>query len=335
MKQSCAIGSVLYALLLTLLLPICGSALAAEPPLMRIALNGVQLVHSRSGQGPLVVFVHGELADYRFWEGQRDAVSSHYGFVSYSLRHHYPNTPSANTTASVTANATANALDSHVADLAALIRTLSPTSVHLVGHSLGANIVLRLALDHPDLTRSVTLVEPVPIDTGAVAPAERRALLLERQRMRQLNRGLVRNGSNAAIAKVLRAESDLFGALPPWVEAMARANNMTQPQISELVGAAIAPDLPCSALAQIRRPTMIVTGSFATDVMRASNDRLAECISQSKHVLLPGGHLMNVREPQAFNRMLQVFLAGLRGTDRLTGVDGAIELAASQQVTSE
>lgn len=43
------------------------------------------------------------------------------------------------------------------ADAAALLTR----PMHLVGHSFGATVALRLALEHPDLVRSLTLIEPV------------------------------------------------------------------------------------------------------------------------------------------------------------------------------
>jgi non-heme chloroperoxidase len=45
-------------------------------------------------------------------------------------------------------------------DLAALITTLGLGQVHVVGYSYGAYAGLILALQHPDLVRSVTLAEP-------------------------------------------------------------------------------------------------------------------------------------------------------------------------------
>ncbi|MFZ3580924.1 alpha/beta fold hydrolase [Loktanella sp. DJP18] len=49
--------------------------------------------------------------------------------------------------------------------------------MHLIGHSFGATIALRMALDHPDRVSRVTLIEPVyfALATDAAAQADHRA----------------------------------------------------------------------------------------------------------------------------------------------------------------
>jgi len=53
-------------------------------------------------------------------------------------------------------------IEDHARHCAALIAHLGLDSVHFVGHSSSCLIGLQLALDHPELVRSLTLLEPAP-----------------------------------------------------------------------------------------------------------------------------------------------------------------------------
>ena len=53
--------------------------------------------------------------------------------------------------------------DAHLADLTAFIRRLNAGPVHLVGLSMGGRLATLAALEHPDLLRSLTVLEP-PLD---------------------------------------------------------------------------------------------------------------------------------------------------------------------------
>jgi pimeloyl-ACP methyl ester carboxylesterase len=57
------------------------------------------------------------------------------------------------------------------------MHSLGVTRAHVVGHSLGANIVLQLALDAPDMVHSLALLEPArPLVPGASASEYVRAI---------------------------------------------------------------------------------------------------------------------------------------------------------------
>ena len=117
-----------------------------------LTVNGTELAYIEQGQGPPLVLVHGSLLDYRYWAAQVDTCAERQRVIAVSLRHHYPN-PS-------TGNLADYRPRTHAADVAALIRTLALEPVHLVGHSYGGFVALFLAHDHPDLVRSLVLVEP-------------------------------------------------------------------------------------------------------------------------------------------------------------------------------
>jgi pimeloyl-ACP methyl ester carboxylesterase len=73
-------------------------------------------------------------------------------------------------------------LAAEAAPVAALIERCGEP-VHLVGHSYGGAVALRLALDHPELLRSLTVIEPVAFHLLRTGGAGDRALFAEIARL--------------------------------------------------------------------------------------------------------------------------------------------------------
>jgi pimeloyl-ACP methyl ester carboxylesterase len=117
-----------------------------------VRANGVRLFYVEQVAGTPVVFVHGAWMDHRYWEPQREAVAAKYRFIAYTLRYHG--------TAPWPDDGSNYSASTHAADLAAFIRHSNAKPVHLVGLSMGGRLATMTALEHPDLLRSLTLLEP-------------------------------------------------------------------------------------------------------------------------------------------------------------------------------
>jgi hypothetical protein len=91
-----------------------------------------------------------------YWEPQRQAITTQYRFMAYTLRYHGTAPwPEAGEHYSVA---------THAAELAAFIRQLHAGPVHLVGLSSGGRLAILVALEHPDLVRGLTLAELQAMD---------------------------------------------------------------------------------------------------------------------------------------------------------------------------
>jgi pimeloyl-ACP methyl ester carboxylesterase len=81
-----------------------------------------------------------------------------YRTISVSLRHHYPERWNG--------SGEDFSIRQHGEDLASFIKRLDSGPVHLVGHSRGGDVALRIAKTHPELLRSLVLVDPAPLDSN-------------------------------------------------------------------------------------------------------------------------------------------------------------------------
>ena len=127
----------------------------AVTELKTVFINGDSISYMDIGKGEPLVLVHGSFGDYRAWENQLDTFATKYRVIAYSRRYAWPN-----------ANPLSDMLDyspgRHAKDLAQLIKTLNLGPAHLVGHSWGGYTVLKTAIDHPELVKSMVLGEPPP-----------------------------------------------------------------------------------------------------------------------------------------------------------------------------
>jgi pyruvate dehydrogenase E2 component (dihydrolipoamide acetyltransferase) len=142
-------------------------AAAAAPDAPRTAtveVGGRTVAFVRSGEGPgaPVVLVHGFGGDKANWLFNQEARATGRPALAFDLAGHGESgLPGEDASPAALA-----------ADLAAAIEALGLGPVHLVGHSLGGAVALRLAIARPDLARSLALIAPAglgpEVDAGYV-----------------------------------------------------------------------------------------------------------------------------------------------------------------------
>jgi non-heme chloroperoxidase len=120
--------------------------------LSTVRVNGVTLHYQSRGEGKAIVFVHGSLVDYREWGPVAQLLENAHRTITYSRRYNYPNSNA------VVGTRHSALIESE--DLCALINRLKLRPVDLVGVSYGAYTAMLAALRHPELVRSLTIIEP-------------------------------------------------------------------------------------------------------------------------------------------------------------------------------
>src|SRR5579872_7216789 len=134
--------------------PMPDGPLKRFPELRRFrAGDGAELAYITNGAGaPPIVFVHGWQGDHSVWDGVIDALGSDVLAVAVDQR---------GSGASRAAGGPIR-LERLATDLRELIDELEIAPAVIVGHSMGATLALRFAVDAPQATRAIVLVAPVP-----------------------------------------------------------------------------------------------------------------------------------------------------------------------------
>jgi pimeloyl-ACP methyl ester carboxylesterase len=269
----------------------------------QLRVNGVDLAYIDQGTGAPVVFVHGAWMDLRYWEPQRQAIATQYRFIAYTLRYHgTPPWPDAGQHYSVA---------THIADLVDFIRWLHAGPVHLVGLSSGGRLVTLVALQYPDLVRSLTLAEPAMAELLADLP-EAKAAREELSQALESIRTAANAGEAVQAAKLFfewgnNQGAGTFDTQPEAFRQMTLDNART---VRLQLPAPRPPAISCATLGGLKIPTLVVGGEHSRRHSSLGNEVLVQRIPGSRLVVIPKAtHLMTHQNPAAFNEALLHFLA--------------------------
>jgi pimeloyl-ACP methyl ester carboxylesterase len=117
-----------------------------------VEVNGATLAYLEQGQAEPVVFVHGSASDLRTWHHQFAAIGATHRVIVYSRRYARPNQP--------IPEGADDPMLPHVDDLVNFLRQVDAVPAHLVGHSWGGFVSLLAAIRHPEVVRTLVLMEP-------------------------------------------------------------------------------------------------------------------------------------------------------------------------------
>ena len=269
------------------------------PPTVRQAtVEGVNLKYVEQGQGATVVFVHGAFSDHRVWEAQREAVAQGYRFIALDQRY-FGNAPWPDTGSKYS-------VATHTSDLAAFIRQLNVGPVHVVAWSHGGTIALTLAVQHPELVRTLFLYEPA-LTSMVSDPADVKTLGEERKGVGPVVGASKANDQPGAV----RLFAEWVNAQPGGFDAMSLRTVFLENSRTLPLHFASPPPSPitCAQLGQIKVPVIVAKGQQSRPFFVILADTTHRCIPGSQLVTIPNArHMGPAENPSAFNATLQSHL---------------------------
>jgi 3-oxoadipate enol-lactonase len=190
-------------------------------------------------------------------------------------------------------------LDDLVADLRGLVHELGLASggCHLLTVAAAGLQAVRLALEYPELVRSVTLCNPaLGVDTARAAALEDRAALAEREGVRA-----------SADATLDRSYPTEFRHRDRYLDYRARFLASSPHGLAEGNRVLAASDLR-ARLGQLNVPFLVLAGDDDRVRPPTVTKELADRIPGAIFEVIRGGHLLTTTSPAAVASSVQAFL---------------------------
>lgn len=275
------------------------SLLAAPELCFATVPSGISVPYVISGSGEPLVFVHGSLCDYRYWNSQTEFLSKHFLCVSVSLSHYWP--------ADDAVIQSEFGWKTHVAELAEFIAAMNLGPVHLVGHSRGGCVAFHVAREYPRLVKTLTLADPGgPLQIDGMPEA---SLPPATNVLRTKVADLIENGAIDAGLELFVDSVSMPGfwrKSPASFRTMAIDNAATLPKQFRDPLPAYSRD----AARDVKCRTLLIEGEKSPRMFRNNVEKLADWIDYAdKQTIAGASHGMNVAKPGVFNRLVHAFVS--------------------------
>lgn len=273
-----------------------------------------------AGYGTPVICLHATAGSSRQWESLAGALPAGHQLVAPDFSGH-GRTP------------VAGGMDALNEDLALAESLLDAgEAVHLVGHSYGGAVALRLALKHPARIRSLVLFEPaawrILLDAKSAALSTVEIL---RVAMRMRRAAATGEAEEAAKHFIDYWSGDGSWDCLPQFQRERFAAQMGR--INDHFTALLADATPASAYAGLDVPTLILSGDDGPLSGRHISHLMHRLLPRAElQVLADVGHMGPVTRPELVNPLIARFIArhavGETRTTTIPAYDGRLAFAA-------
>lgn len=259
-----------------------------------------RLAYGTAGEaGDPVVLVHGGWDDHRMWDRVVPGLASSLQVLVYDRCDHGESSP----------RPAGPPVRQDAADLASLLEGTGHYPAHVVGHAYAAAVGLRLAIDRPELVRSLAIHEApflALLERDPGSRKERLELQGELDRVRRL-------ALAGASVEALHAYLDRFGSAEEDVAAFRAGTTQRSAANAAAwareMGDREAVDPPAQELVGLTLPILATSGGRSPLFAARIHERLVGLLPNAQALRLPdGGHLAPQTEPDLYVGVLGSFL---------------------------
>lgn len=245
---------------------------------------GARIFHKDFGDDPDTLLIHCSLAHHGAWDPLVAATGL--SAVAFDMPGHGR-------------SADWDGISDYQAQTADIARSFCNAPLHVVGHSFGATVALRLALDHPAQVRSLTLIEPV-----FFAAAKGTAEHVAHQTAFAPFVTAMDAGDRGRAAHLF---TDIWGTGQPWGTLPEGQRRYITDRIHLIPAGAPAINddnagqLAPGRLEGLNIPTLLIAADQSDPVTGAINAALAARLPDARNIKVNGaGHMGPITHPQLY-----------------------------------
>lgn len=258
-------------------------------PTLRV--RDIDMYYEVSGEGDPLLFLHGLGSSTRDWEYQVPVFSKKYKVITVDARGHGRSDKPAGP----------YSVAQFAADIAEFIRMMKTGPVHIASLSMGGVIAFQLAVDYPDLIRSMCITNAGP---ELLLPRLKDKFMLFTRLFIVRVLGMRMVGRKLAGEMFPHKHQEEFKKklIDRWAENDKGAYHDT---IKALVGWSVA-----DRIGRITCPVLVIRGEFDETPLEVTDAQLARMPNAKKVVIKDSRHATPVDSIDEFNRLLMEFLPG-------------------------
>jgi pimeloyl-ACP methyl ester carboxylesterase len=260
---------------------------------MDVKANGLKLHYVEEGEGEPVVFLHGLTMDHTMYAAQFEELPDQFRCIALDQRGHgrsdCPPGPWS--------------MQDCVNDAIAFIEAVDAAPSHLVGMSWGGMVALGVALQRPELARSMALID-TSADTDPKELADLERWYLDAIAEQGITDELIESSLPLLYGERYRSEN------AAGIEAhYDRLRSMKPEGIVEALRAITERESLIDRLSQITIPVLVVHGEADAAQPISEAEKIASRVAGAKLVRIPdAGHTTPIEAPDQVNAALNDFL---------------------------
>lgn len=250
--------------------------------------NRVRLHYRDRGEGEPLVFLHGFTLDSRQWVDQIEYFKKSYRVIAFDARGHGKSE----------APESDYAREDRAEDLNNLLDHLELENAHVIAASMGGADAFCLAIDHPEKFRSLTLVGTTLAGWHPSRKFKDNEMLKQGYPVEKIQREFIRS----ALIKYRERNPGLYDRLKEIMESFS-GKPWADPRKGKYP---IREELPLAS--RVKIPVCLMVGKHDIMFLPLSQDLDRKLPDSRLEVIPDAGHLVNMDQPERFNRVLTSFL---------------------------